>query len=153
MGKHSSPKAASSTEALLNLNNHRHFQVPLGLGQTSMVNLYVFNPSSKLRFLNAFLQKTSKRIRKNIQNSQRTHRTAVLNLPDIHADQTRATFNLKVFDLIDSNSRYLPQGRLFRDVEYYKDEREAGLCVFRVEDTLFKVSVVVRLQIQLYPEL
>jgi len=102
-----------------------------------MVNLYVFNPSNKLRFLTAFLQKSSKRIRKNIQSSQQTHRAAELNL---HAGQSRATFNLKVFDLVDSNSRYVPQGGLFRDVEYYKDEREAGLCVFRVEDTLFKVS-------------
>ena len=55
---------------------------------------------------------------------------------------SRAPFNLKVFDLVDTNtnSRYVPQGGLFRDVEYYKDEGEAGLCVFRVEDTLFKVG-------------
>jgi hypothetical protein len=99
-----------------------------------MVNLYVFNPSNKLRFLSAFLQRSSKRIRKNIQSSQQTHRLA-----DLHAAQSRATFNLKVFDLVDSTARYVPQGGLFRDVEYYKDEREAGLCVFRVEDTLFKV--------------
>jgi hypothetical protein len=64
-----------------------------------------------------------------------------LKLPDIDADPSRAPFNLKVFDLVDTNSRYVPQGGLFRDIEYYKDEREAGLCVFRVEDTLFKVSV------------
>jgi hypothetical protein len=113
-----------------------------------MVNLYVFNPSNKLRFLTAFLQRTSKRIRKNIQSSQQTHRAAALKLADIHAVHSRATFNLKVFDLVDSNSRYyVPQGGLFRDVEYYKDEREAGLCVFRVEDTLFKVRVPCLIQL------
>jgi hypothetical protein len=106
-----------------------------------MVNLYVFNPSNKLRFLSAFLHKASKRIRKNIQSSQQTHRAATLKLADLHPVPSRATFNLKVFDLVDSNSRYIPQRGLFRDVEYYKDEREAGLCVFRVEDTLFKVSM------------
>lgn len=105
-----------------------------------MVNIYAFNPSHKLRFLSAFLQRASKRIRENIQNSQQTHhRAAALKLPDIDADPSRAPFNLKVFDLVDTNSRYVPQGGLFRDIEYYKDEREAGLCVFRVEDTLFKV--------------
>jgi len=102
-----------------------------------MVNLYVFNPSNKLRFLTAFLQRSSKRIRKNIQSSQHTHRAR---LADLHPHHSRAAFNLKVFDLVDSNSRFVPQGGLFRDVEYYKDDREAGLCVFRVEDTLFKVS-------------
>ena len=107
-----------------------------------MLNLYVFNnPSNKLRFLTGFLQRTSKRIRKNIQTSQQTHRAAALKLADIHPDPSRPTFNLKVFDLVDSNSRYIPQGGLFRDIEYYKDDREAGLCVFRVEDTLFKVRL------------
>lgn len=106
-----------------------------------MVNMY-FNPSNKPRFLNAFLQNVSQRIRKNIQGS---HGTPALKFPDRGPDLTRATFNLKVFDLVDTKSRYVPQGSLFRDVEYYKDEKEAGLCVFRVEDTLFKVNHFSRL--------
>ena len=59
-------------------------------------------------------------------------------IPDLNVERSQARFNLKVFDL-DLRHVHHPQGRLFRDMEYYKDEREAGLCVFRVENTLFKV--------------
>lgn len=98
-----------------------------------MASLY---PTSKLRFLSALVLKASRRILKNI--SPQTPR-----IPDLDAERSRsqARFNLKVFDLVDTDLRHVhhPQGRLFRDMEYYKDEREAGLCVFRVENTLFKV--------------
>jgi hypothetical protein len=96
-----------------------------------MANLY---PTSKLRFLSALVLKASRRILKNISPQP-------ARIPDLNAERSQARFNLKVFDLVDTDLRHMhhPQGRLFRDMEYYKDEREAGLCVFRVENTLFKV--------------
>ena len=109
-----------------------------------MVNLYIFTPTSKLRSLSALLHRASKRIptRKSTgsSRSQPTGRLISARIQDIDTEQSRPKFNLKVFDLVDTNLRHIPQGGLFRDVEYYKDEQEAGLCVFLVENTLFKVS-------------
>jgi len=102
-----------------------------------MANLYLLNPTSKLRFLSTLVLKASRRILKKNINLQPPR------IPDLNAEErSQARFNLKVFDLVDTDLRHVhqhPQGRLFRDMEYYKDEREAGLCVFRVENTLFKV--------------
>jgi len=114
-----------------------------------MVNLYIFTPTNKLRSLSALLHRASKRIptRKNTgSTSSRSQPTGRLDriaakIHDIDTEQSRPKFNLKVFDLVDTNLRHIPQGGLFRDVEYYKDEQEAGLCVFLVENTLFKVSL------------
>jgi len=101
-----------------------------------MANLYLLNPTSKLRSLSALVLKASRRILKKNISLQPPR------IPDLNAERSHAArFNLKVFDLVDTDLRHVhhPQGRLFRDMEYYKDEREAGLCVFRVENTLFKV--------------
>jgi len=97
-----------------------------------MVNLYVFNPSLKLRFLSGLVSKGSKRILSNIKAQP----TAT---PSGHLAPPK--FNLGVFDLIDTELRHVPQGGLTHDANYYTEERESGLCVFRLEDTLFKVCL------------
>ncbi len=112
-----------------------------------MVNLYVFSPTNKLRFLSALLHRASKRIPTRKSAGSRSQPTGYLNqivakIQDVHPEQSRPKFNLKVFDLVDTNLRHKPQGGLFRDVDYYKDEQEAGLCVFLVENTLFKVVLL-----------
>ena len=100
-----------------------------------MANLYLLNPTSKLRFLSALVLKASRRILKKNISLQPPR------IPDLNAERSQARFNLKVFDLVDTDLRHVhhPQGRLFRDMEYYKDETEAGLCVFRMENMLFQL--------------
>lgn len=101
-----------------------------------MANLYLFNPANKLRFLSTLVLQVSKRILRNIQPQ-------MTKIPDLDAERTQAKFNIKVFDLVDTDLRHVhaSQEGLFRDMEYYKDEKDAGLCVFRVENTLFKVQL------------
>ncbi|KAF9031445.1 hypothetical protein BJ165DRAFT_1358257 [Panaeolus papilionaceus] len=42
-------------------------------------------------------------------------------------------------DLIDVNLPHIPVSGLTHDDEYYKEEFDSGFCIFRVENTLFKV--------------
>ncbi|KAF8157976.1 hypothetical protein B0H34DRAFT_706993 [Crassisporium funariophilum] len=96
-----------------------------------MVNLYILNPAHKLRFLSKLFLSTSKRAWKDVAPPTST-------LPQDDVPPTPPP-KANVSHLIKSNMRGAPQADLIRDTEYYKDESEGGFCVFRVEDTLFKV--------------
>ncbi|CAA7262903.1 unnamed protein product [Cyclocybe aegerita] len=99
------------------------------LAPASMVNFYVFNPAQKLRFLSGIIYKGSKRLLRNIRAQQ----------PATPVDEQPRPIKFNIHDLIKTDLRHAAQGVLKRDREFYKDDSESGFCVFRVEDTLFKV--------------
>ncbi|PFH51237.1 hypothetical protein AMATHDRAFT_59534 [Amanita thiersii Skay4041] len=96
-----------------------------------MVNVYVFNPTHKLRLLSRLVFQATKRILKNGQidpTQQRKMNIAYYQCADVASFATAASFK--------SPSSIT---KLVYDPVYYKDESENGFCVFQVENTLFRV--------------
>ncbi|KAJ3504902.1 hypothetical protein NLJ89_g7701 [Agrocybe chaxingu] len=131
---HSSPRISlrvarccSLVERRLDTSEPNSTSAPLV--SASMVNFYVFNPAQKLRFLSGIIYKGSKRLLRNTRAQQPA--TPVVEQP------RPPKFN--IYNLLKTNLRHAAQGDLKRDREFYKDDSESGFCVFRVEDTLFKV--------------
>ncbi|KAF8885681.1 hypothetical protein CPB84DRAFT_1685331 [Gymnopilus junonius] len=98
-----------------------------------MVHLYILNPAHKLHFMSRLFLKGSKRILKQVNASP-------IN-PGISQAQEGPAKRSKVnvLDLIKADLPSVPQSALTRDTNYYKDESGGGFCIFRVENTLFKV--------------
>ncbi|KAF8625906.1 hypothetical protein AX17_006632 [Amanita inopinata Kibby_2008] len=99
-----------------------------------MVNIYVFNPSHKLRFLSKLFYQGTKRILKNVQvdapaGLPATARPRKANI----AYPQGSDFS---FELSSTTSALR---KPIRDPDYYKDENQGGFCIFRVENTLFRV--------------
>ena len=92
-----------------------------------MVHLYFFtNPLHKLGFLGRLFFRRSERLLKPADAGKSTPPPAKSRIPTtpFYDNEIRAaTFS----------------GEVFRDPDYYKDDSEGGFCVFRVENTLFKV--------------
>jgi hypothetical protein len=98
-----------------------------------MANLYIVNPAHKLRFVSRLILRGTKRILRNFAAPSSGSKT-----PARPVEEERPP-KVNVLDLIKIDLRPLPQGGLIRNAEYYRDESEGGFCVFRLEDTLFKV--------------
>ena len=92
-----------------------------------MVHLYFFtNPLHKLGFLGRLFFRRSERLLKPADAGKSTPPPAKSRIPTtpFYDNEIRAA-NFS--------------GEVFRDPDYYKDDSEGGFCVFRVENTLFKV--------------
>ena len=98
------------------------------LGRVAMTHLYLFNPARKIRLMSRLLYQGSQRIFGSLGSTTRvldnrplpTKPPKYINLP-IHVDRSQLT----------------------RDAEFfYSEETDHGFCVFRVENTLFKVGRV-----------
>lgn len=94
-----------------------------------MVHLYFFNPLHKLGVLGRLFFRGSKRLLKPADAGTYTPpaKSRVPTTPLFYDNEIRAKIS----------------GEVFRDPDYYKDESEGGFCVFRVENTLFKVIFLV----------
>ena len=98
-----------------------------------MVNLYILNPAHKLRFVSRLMLRGTKRILRNFAAPSSVSKT-----PAVAVEEERPP-KVNILDLIKTDLRPVPRGGLTRNAEYYRDESEGGFCVFRLEDTLFKV--------------
>ncbi|KAF9525496.1 hypothetical protein CPB83DRAFT_772029 [Crepidotus variabilis] len=98
-----------------------------------MVNLYLFKSAKKLHILSALLIKIPKRALRTLHSRS----PALPIIPSLVTQPTKCNF--PVLDLVQAAEHDAPPGSITRDVNYYKDSRECGMCVFRVENTLFKV--------------
>ena len=94
-----------------------------------MVHLNIFGPARKLLFVSKLILKASKRILSHAGASS-------LPIPDT-SQMTPGTVN--VSHLIEEPVFNVPKEGLIYDREYYKPDSEGGFCIFRVENTLFKV--------------
>lgn len=94
-----------------------------------MVHLNVFSPVRKLQFMSKFILRTSKRMLKHTGASS-------LPIPDT-SHITPPTVNVSY--LIKEDLFNGPQEGLAHDIKYYESDSEGGFCIFRAEDTLFKV--------------
>ncbi|KAF8810212.1 hypothetical protein BYT27DRAFT_6494585 [Phlegmacium glaucopus] len=93
-----------------------------------MVHLNVFNPARELRYMSKLILRVSKRI---------LHAGALsLPIPD-SSHLTPQTAHVSY--LIKANLFNAPREDLIHDTKYYEPDSEGGFCIFRVEDTLFKV--------------
>lgn len=103
-----------------------------------MVSLLVINPAHKLRLLSKLILKGSKRLVKDIGTS-----TSPLYSP-LPAEECKVVKHPKINPriLIKAELVSIPKEGLSLDAEYYRDDSESGLCLFRVENTLFKVNLV-----------
>ncbi|KIJ96771.1 hypothetical protein K443DRAFT_106741 [Laccaria amethystina LaAM-08-1] len=90
-----------------------------------MVHLLFFNPLHKLGFLGRLFFRGSKRLLKPADAGKCTPPASKSRVPNT--------------PLYDNEIRAKISGEVFRDPDYYKDDSEGGFCVFRVENTLFKV--------------
>ncbi|PPQ68377.1 hypothetical protein CVT24_004797 [Panaeolus cyanescens] len=68
-------------------------------------------------------------------STARFHLVGISNLNDSEKRRPRPN----PLDLININLPHVPETGLTHDDEYYKDESDTGFCIFRVENTLFKV--------------
>ncbi|KAF8630486.1 hypothetical protein AX15_002881 [Amanita polypyramis BW_CC] len=95
-----------------------------------MVNIYLFKPSQKVRFLSKLLFQATRRILKNVQtDSTMGLATAV----KVNIAYSPSDFSFK------SRKSSTVLEKPVRDPEYYKDESQGGFCVFQVENKLFRV--------------
>ena len=94
-----------------------------------MVHLNVFSPVRKLQFMSKFILRASKRMLKHAGASS-------LPIPDT-SHITPSTVNVSY--LIKEDLFNGPQEGLAHDIKYYESDSEGGFCIFRAEDTLFKV--------------
>ncbi|KDR82930.1 hypothetical protein GALMADRAFT_134458 [Galerina marginata CBS 339.88] len=99
-----------------------------------MVHLYVLNPAHKLRFIARHFFKGSKRILKQVNEPSSTS-----TIPEFPEVQPPRPPKFNILDFIKADLPLAPHGGLTRDNEYYRDDSEGGFCIFRVENTLFKV--------------
>jgi hypothetical protein len=99
-----------------------------------MVNIYVFNPSNKLRLLSKLLLQASKRILKSVHSDTAMGLTA----PTRPVKANISCTNSAEYDL-DFKKPPRPLEKPVRDPEYYKDESQGGFCIFQVENRLFRV--------------
>src|SRR5436853_95653 len=99
-----------------------------------MVNLYIVNPAHKLRFVSRLILRGTKRILRNFTAPSSVSKTPA----EVEVEEERSP-KVNVLNLIKTDLRPVPRGGLTRNAEYYRDESEGGFCVFRLEDTLFKV--------------
>lgn len=97
-----------------------------------MVNLYIFHPPQKCHTLSKMLLKGIKRL---FHHGSRPS-PQISNLDESEKRRPRPN----PLDLIDINLPHIPVSGLTHDDEYYKEEFDSGFCIFRVEDTLFKVD-------------
>ncbi|PPQ78735.1 hypothetical protein CVT25_010738 [Psilocybe cyanescens] len=102
-----------------------------------MVHLYVLNPTHKLRFVSRLIVKGSKRILKQV-NKQESSQASSSSSSFTYVEEKRRP-KINIYDLIRDDLPSAPEGDLTRNAEYYRDESEGGFCVFRVENTLFKI--------------
>lgn len=100
-----------------------------------MVHLDLVSPVHKLRFVTRQAIKGSKRIFKQI-NKERISKAAPASSTVPHQRQRP---KINILDLIKEDFPSAPEGGLIRNAQYYKDDSDGGFCVFRVENTLFKV--------------
>jgi len=96
-----------------------------------MVHLYFFNPLPKLGFLGRLFFRGSKRLLKPADAGRYT--------PPAKSTKSR----VPTTPFYDNEIRAKISGGVFHDPDYYKDDSEGGFCVFRVENTLFKVICLV----------
>ncbi|TFK34739.1 hypothetical protein BDQ12DRAFT_689102 [Crucibulum laeve] len=89
-----------------------------------MVQFYIFNPAHKLRVLSTLLYQGSRRLLR----SATTPST-------VSARSGKVTIS----SLINTDLPTLPSGALIHDADFYKSDSDGGFCVFRVENTLFRV--------------
>lgn len=97
-----------------------------------MAHFDVLNPARKFRILSTLLYRVSKRF----LTGNNPESTSILSSQSRNA---RTSFNLWTHSIVT--------GTLVRDPDYYRSEQDGGLCIFQVENTLFKVSVVSHLSI------
>ena len=96
-----------------------------------MTHLYLFNPARKIRLLSALLYRGSQRILGTLDSTSRVLGTKPLPKPSKYV-------NLPVHP-----QPPVDRGQLVRDTDFfYPEEIDCGFCVFRVENTLFKVGRV-----------
>ncbi|KAF9485785.1 hypothetical protein BDN70DRAFT_458207 [Pholiota conissans] len=102
-----------------------------------MVSFYIINPSHKLHFLSRLMLKGSKRILKGINTSSVATPSIAPSQDEEVKQRKRSKTNASSFIKSDLNS--VPLEGFVRDPDYFQEDSEAGFCVFRVENTLFKV--------------
>jgi len=94
-----------------------------------MVHLNIFSPTRKLRFISQLILRASRRILRHTGGSS-------LHIPD-PSHMTPRTLNVSY--LIKTDWFNALQDDLIHDKKYYEPDSEGGFCIFRVENTLFKV--------------
>ncbi|KAH9480688.1 hypothetical protein JR316_0007288 [Psilocybe cubensis] len=104
-----------------------------------MVHLYVLNPTQKLRFVSRLILKGSKRILKQVNKQDTSSRASSSSSSSVTDVEAKRRQKISIYDLIKDDLPSVPEGGLTRNAKYYMDESEGGFCVFRVENTLFKV--------------
>jgi hypothetical protein len=93
-----------------------------------MAHLNVFNAARKLLFMSKLILRASKRILKHAPGA------SSLSFPDTSQISPRTVSYPIKEDLFN-----IPQEGLIHDKKYYEPDSEGGFCIFRVENTLFKV--------------
>ena len=106
-----------------------------------MVHLDIFSPARKLFFMSKLILRASKRILPHASGA------SSLSIPDTSQVTSRNISYLIKEDLFNA-----PQG-LIHDKKYYEHDSEGGFCIFRVENTLFKVILHQPLYISLLAQL
>ena len=95
-----------------------------------MVHLNIFSSARRLLFMSKPIPRAFKRILKFAPGAS--------SLPNIR-DTSHITHQIANAHLIKNDLFDTPQDGLIHDKKYYEPDSEGGFCIFRVEDTLFKV--------------
>lgn len=102
-----------------------------------MVHMFIVNPARKFRLLSNVVLKSSSRLLK--QTGFESHASAS-SITDVYVPDTRPQKMNKSY-LSQKKLPEVPPGSLQRDPQYYTSESDSGCCVFRAENTLFRVSI------------
>ncbi|KAF4617362.1 hypothetical protein D9613_006153 [Agrocybe pediades] len=97
-------------------------------------HLYVLNPTHKIRAIFNAIFKGSKRALRDVNN---TPTFTIVPPHSVEDFPWRPKYNLA--DLVKTDFPPTPHDALRHDSKYYINEEESGFCIFRAENTLFKV--------------
>ncbi|KAF5315189.1 hypothetical protein D9619_006937 [Psilocybe cf. subviscida] len=101
-----------------------------------MVHMYIVNPARKLRFLSNVVLKSSSRLLRQTSFGAHAPASSITDfyiVPDTRPQKTDRS------NLLDKKLPDVPPECLQRDSRYYSSESDSGCCVFRAENTLFRV--------------
>lgn len=102
--------------------------------------MYIINPARKFRFLSNVVIKSSSRLLKQPTCAPCPSPSNVTNL---YVPDTRPRRVVRR-NLSEKALPEIPLDELQRDAHYYSNDMDSGCCVFRAENTLFKVRLVWR---------